>query len=118
MYERLCQLADDVIQECGLDPTKHDRCLWTSYQLGPMPYRLYIHNEKGVAQARENCDIQMNVSEMNLTSLRQHPAVFAYTDNAPIQNGPEYRRGVVIKREATEAQIKDLLKKALNNTWR
>ena len=119
MYEKLSQLAIDVIHECKLAPFLYNRELWTSYQLhDEKAYRLYIHNERGVAQARKNCDIHLNVSEMNLTSLRQHPAVSGYTDRAAIRTGPKYRRGVVIKREATEDQIKDLLEKALKNTWK
>lgn len=115
-HETLCKWARQVLPENG---QVWQRQRWTSYSIGPKPYRLFVHHDNvGFYQGRRY-QLQLNASAENLDAVQQHSAVLSCVRATAVglgRAGP-FRLAVALMPNAADASVEDLLAAAVGNRW-
>ena len=127
-HQQLVNLANALIAQLQLHATVHIPPWWTSFQVGPAPYRLFIHSNGVAWNGGQRFEIQMNADDDHLPALNAMPGVAACIQASNnltrLQNGfgnfgnaGAYRRAVRFTPNATPAQIQAVLTAALTDAY-
>ena len=115
-HETLCRLARLHLPDHGITHEPDD---WTSYSVGPRPYRLFVHRDHVGWLGTRRYELQLNASDQNLDALRAHPAVEAcvHATELGLGGAGPHRRAVLLWPDAAEAHASSLVLAALTNWY-